>query len=409
VAFVLAPSFDSVNSDDYTLNLVTFPDATTSTLTTLFSSQQISAIATEFPEEGPDLFEGSSLYQRLQVLAATVGPGGIAWEDDGKRLAFVAALDGVTADVYTIDPRDRSIRRLTTGLTQAAHLSWSPSGRYIINQGISDINIGRSGTDNVSGLWISTTDRISNRLAMPGPAYFLRWLDKDSFLAYYSEMGCGDYDLTLVDASTGERRLLWKGQFDAADADPVSRTVLVALTNADERLKDWDRCPLPPVEGLFIIRPPSSTPSQVDSPPGHDWIYELKWHPSSGTFVVGPSRPLFEVSPMGTVTDPSQRTPLPFQLSPSREYSWASDPFGHSPFGRGLSILAKDGSRIPVYDDYVCNMVWQPQSDTLFFYSDDASPVLFAASPPDFAPIRIVAGLPLSCSDPPQWIESTHQ
>jgi WD40 repeat protein len=407
IAFTLAPAFgyDSENSEDYSLNLLSLPDLAITQLSTLFAEGQISAIATSFPEASDQIWEGSSLYQRLQVRAAIAKPGSMAWSPDGASIALVAALDGISADVYTLELASGEIQRLTSGLTQAAELHWSLDGRFLVHQAISDINIGRSGTDNVSGLWISAADGSSNRLAMNGPAYFLRWLTNDSFLAYFSEMGCGDYGLSLVRASTGERQAIWTGQFDAADADPASQTVLIALTNLDERLPLWDRCSVPTEEGLFMIRLPSTTIHHVASLASHDWIGQLAWYPGSGTFVVGPSRPLLEVSLPGDVSDAREGDPMPFQLAPSGHWHWISKPVSYSPFGNGLSVVGQTASAIAVYDDYVCNILWDPLGTTLYFYSDEESPVLYKASAPGFDPVEAIRGLSLSCSDSPQWIQ----
>jgi hypothetical protein len=409
IAFTLAPAYDSENPEDYSLNLLSLPGPTITHLTGLFAQPQISAIATSFPEASNQIWEGSSLYQRLQVRAAIATPGSLAWSPDGATIGVVAALDGVSADVYTLELASGRIRRLTSGPTQAADLHWSPDGRFLAHQAISDINIGRSGTDIVSGLWIAASDGSSNRLAMNGPAYFLRWLTNDTFLAYYSEMGCGDYDLTLVHASTGEKRVVWRGQFDAADADPASQTILIALTNLDERLPLWDRCSLPAEDGLFLIRLPSITIRRLVTLDGHDWIGQVTWYPGARTFVVGPSRPLLEVSLPGDVSDPRERDPMPFQTAPSGRWHWLSNPVSYSPFGDGLSVVGQTGSAIQVYDGHVCNILWDPQGTTLYFYSDEESPVLYKASAPSFAPVEAIRGLSLSCADSPRWVQPSQK
>lgn len=403
LAFVLAPAFgnDSENPEDYSLNLLHLPGPTVTHLSTLFAQAQIRAVATQFPEFSQDLFEGTSLYQRLQIGAALARRGSIAWSPDGLRIAFVAALHDVSADVYIYNLTSGGILRLTSGLTHAADLHWSPDGKFVVHQAISDINVGRSGEDVVSGLWIAAADGSANRLAMHGPAHFLRWLGDDSFLAYFSEMGCGDYDLSLVRASTGESEVIWKGQFDAADADPSSQAVLVALTNLDERLPLWDRCPLPTEEGLFMIRLPSRAIHLVASLAGRDWVYQLAWYPSSSSFVIGPDD-LIEVSLSGDVSDAQLDEPMPFQQSPSGKWHWTWNPVR---FRDGLSVVDEMHSTIPIFDDDFCNALWDSRGSTLYFYSDEQNPILYMASAPDFVAVEAVRGPSLSCSAPPQWIQ----
>jgi hypothetical protein len=400
LAYVLAPWDVSLDPAAYQLNLLTLPDLTRRALTQLLAQDQLEAIATQFPEVSDDVFEGSSLYRRLQISAALVKAGSIAWSPDGSRIAFVAALDGVSADAYVYDVDHDVITRLTTGLTQAADLHWSPDGRFVIHQAISDINIGRSGGDIIRGLWIARADGSGNRLALQGPAYFLRWLDDDYFLGYFFEMGCGNYDLSLVRASTGERQLIWNGQFDAADADPISQTVMIALTNLDER-GTWDRCPLPTEEGLFTVRPPFTTTHRVASLPAQDWVYELEWHGSSHSFILHTSGSTLEVSLEGEVADQENDAPLSFQESPSGQWSlvWG---------GYYEVVVGAQDEVIPMYH-IECNHFWHPSADTVFYYySHEGETALYSASAPDFRPVQLTRGITLSCSEPPQWVELVH-
>jgi hypothetical protein len=401
LAYVLAPWDDSLDAAAYQLNLVTLPDLSTRRLTQLVGEDQLEAIATEFPEESSDVFMGSSLYQRLQISAALVKAGSIAWSPDGSRIAFVAALDGVSADVYVYHVDRDVITRLTSGATQAADLHWSPDSQFVSHQAISDINIGRSGGDIIRGLWVARADGSGNRLALQGPAYFLRWLDDDYFLGYFSEMGCGNYDLSLVRASTGERQLIWNGQFDAADADPVSQTVMIAFTNVDERLTLWDRCPLPTEEGLFAVHPPFTTTQRVDPLPGLRWVDQLEWRESSDSFIIHTSGSTLEVSLEGEVADQEHDGPLSFQVSPSRSWSlvWG---------GYYEVVVGSQGEVIPMHH-IECNHFWHPSADTLFYYySHEGETALYGASAPDFTPVQLTRGITLSCSEPPQWVQPVH-
>lgn len=52
------------------------------------------------------------------------------WSPRGDLIMFVR-LSGGTYDVYTIRPDGRSLRRLTNGNGNDAHMAWSPDGEYI--------------------------------------------------------------------------------------------------------------------------------------------------------------------------------------------------------------------------------------------------------------------------------------
>jgi hypothetical protein len=397
LAFALIPDFglDSENSNDYSLGLLSLPGLEETHLSTLFAQAQISAVATEFPQSDQGTFEGTSLYQRLQIGAAMFQPHSIAWSPSGAEIAFVAALDGLSTDVYTYDTATGAIVRLTSGLAQATDLHWSPDGRFVIHKAVADINIGRNGMDVVDGLWIAAADGSANRLAMQGPAEFLRWLGPDSFLAYFDEMGCGYYDLSLIRLPSGERQRLWKGQFEDADADPKSGSILVALTNLDER-GAFDECSLPKEEGLFIIRPPSFASNRIGSVAGDGWVRQIDWQEASSLFVVQTDSPVMEVSTAGAISEIS-KVGLSSHPSPSGRWSWA--------YSHGLGVLGSQGQTARVFDGRICAAFWHGQADVLYFLSDEDSPILYAASPPSFTPVEVIRGLALSCLNPPQWLQ----
>jgi flagellar basal body-associated protein FliL len=55
----------------------------------------------------------------------------LAWSPDATRLAFVAARDGDSADVYLFNRSDGSVTRLTDEAGHAAALHWSPDGQFL--------------------------------------------------------------------------------------------------------------------------------------------------------------------------------------------------------------------------------------------------------------------------------------
>lgn len=51
------------------------------------------------------------------------------WSSDGRYLAYVGATAGPSGDVYVYDTNNKKSVQLTTGISQAAALSWSPGGQ----------------------------------------------------------------------------------------------------------------------------------------------------------------------------------------------------------------------------------------------------------------------------------------
>jgi hypothetical protein len=57
----------------------------------------------------------------------------ILWSPDGPYLAFSAALDGPSSDLYVYDSATDRVIRLSDGPNQAWVMSWSPDGKWIIH------------------------------------------------------------------------------------------------------------------------------------------------------------------------------------------------------------------------------------------------------------------------------------
>ena len=79
--------------------------------------------------------EGNGLrIMDLETRAVTNLTGGFdnfpLWSPRGDLIMF-ARLSGGTYDVYTISPDGSSLKRLTNGSGNDAHMAWSPDGEYI--------------------------------------------------------------------------------------------------------------------------------------------------------------------------------------------------------------------------------------------------------------------------------------
>jgi len=83
------------------------------------------------------------------------------WSPDGRYLAFVAALDGPSSDVYVYDSEEDQIRRLTDGPNQAWLMSWSPDSQWIVHMEATHMMIGggsTSGFPDAKAVWSAAPD-----------------------------------------------------------------------------------------------------------------------------------------------------------------------------------------------------------------------------------------------------------
>ncbi len=140
----------------------------------------------------------------------------VAWQpEDGRRLAFIGALNGPTADLYVYDSVTEAIVQLTDGASQAILPSWTPDGQYIFHYGVSWVPpFGGAivGYNRLDGVW-SVRMADEKVLSLPKPrgmtTNFVGWRDDIHYLTYDSDDTCFSRNLRAVDVQTGEASPLW--------------------------------------------------------------------------------------------------------------------------------------------------------------------------------------------------------
>jgi hypothetical protein len=134
-----------------------------------------------------------------------------AWSPDGRTLAFTAAIDGPTADLYVYDTRSDQIRRLSAGFEMATRPIWSPDGKWIVYRGVT--NVGGAGCDE-SGVWAAAPDGSQVKLLTPGECFIItRWTGPETFETFTPPSGGAAPDDYLgavrrVDIAAGTSTLL---------------------------------------------------------------------------------------------------------------------------------------------------------------------------------------------------------
>ena len=96
--------------------------------------------------------EGTWVPQSLKLIVLYNQTDSFAWSQDGTRLAFTAALDGDSTDIYLFNLSDSSVTRLTDEAGHAAAMHWSPDGRFL--QFISVNSFGTGAGVAMEGLWV---------------------------------------------------------------------------------------------------------------------------------------------------------------------------------------------------------------------------------------------------------------
>jgi hypothetical protein len=359
---------DPYLGEDLYLFIVDFPDTDPHPLTALTSRVILDQIVESSPLEEIDI-EQSAWWKTEQILAAVSRPGSLAWSPSSDNVAFSASLDGPSSDVYLLDVRSDSLLRLTSGLTQATNLSWSPDGEFIIHKAVSDINVGRSGPGLiVDGLWAAPADGSEPRFLTEGDATLIGWLTANQVVIQHWSMPCDLYDLELINVSTGNRTMLWEGAFHSAALDPESGTIL--LGNPHEIEADNPFCQQVNPSGLYIISPPSTTPLRIGEYSNPDYFQSIRWFQEPQCFLVPAYSRTMCFSSAGELQELnlSDTAFLKERIFASSSYCIFSE--------------ALDGSAIA--------------------FSDDST--IYVASQPDFQPDPIIEDLTDVCRFDLEWV-----
>jgi hypothetical protein len=373
------------------LNLITLPSIEVQMISPVIEYSQIKAIATAYPIYEDASYGNSSFFHIEQIKESVSRPGSLAFSPRGTQIAFSAALDGPTTDLYITDVRTSVVRRLSSGLTQAVDLEWSPHGDYIIHTGAKEISSERGGEPNmpVDGIWSASPDGTEMILLKKGQTETAGWMSPYLLLIYKWGMGCDSYDLSAVDIRSGSSTILFQGVFQQAVVDPKSGTVLVGHDYLEQTIAALvdERCPVFHPAGLYQISGIFGKPERIG-----DWEWEkqykpIKWLEEWESFLILKDGEIQYLSPTGDVYVPVLQSPVALLISPSGQI--IAEP------RRGSVRLFSEYSEDIHIQGSFCNISWGSADDTLLL-SDDKQ--LYVAQSPDYQLSRIPMSFSGLCS-----------
>jgi hypothetical protein len=126
----------------------------------------------------------SSTETNPQDIAVAIGHRqSLAWSPDGQWLAFVGAMDGSSADLYSYQLADGTIRRLTDGPYQAYQLLWTADSSQIIHSAQFCFLCMGGPYEGSQGIWGAAPDG-SSLVTYQGdaPSRFVVWKDATHLL-----------------------------------------------------------------------------------------------------------------------------------------------------------------------------------------------------------------------------------
>lgn len=217
------------------------------------------------------------------ALYAIIDYDSVAWQPgEGRLLAFTAAIEGPTSDLYLYDTQTKDVTRLTDGYSQAVSPSWSLDGRYILHYGVSWVQpfggaIG--GHNRFDGVWavdVSNGEIITQPKPEGVALHFVGWQDDLHYITFDSSEDCGAQNLRSIEVATGDATPLMEQGFSYyIDFSPETDTLLISGDG---------KCPDSLEEGAYLLSLNNNSLDRVVDVR----IWGIEWLPESQVFQAYP-------------------------------------------------------------------------------------------------------------------------
>lgn len=348
-----------------------------------------------------DSLEGEARSAADQVWAAVGVWNRPAWSPDGRWLAFNAAIDGPSADVYVYDTSTNTIERLTDGPDQSVDLAWSPDSAYIVHGVADSLYYGYSGLGyGMVSAWAAPPDPDKPVLrlydhAFHGYEYILGWLGDRRYLGDSLDgdaLGnCGYSGLRTIDIPDGPGPNLLAGSYSLRAFDAETGLMVLVLWPS---LAEFD-CPTSLDSGVYrfdidsrkAVRVPD-----VDPEP----ILSVTWSPQAGVFFLGGGDELLAIDPAGRVARYPTIENL-FDTAPVVAPGGDQWVLANS-FDGTMAIGTRAGALIPIEADQPQDAFWSLDAAWLFFFGGELN--LSAAPAPGFESVVVLRDGLLSAGAP---------
>lgn len=300
--------------------------------------------------------EGTRAFETLQTITR---PDGLAWSPDGRFLAFTAALDNESSDLYVVDTLNERIERLNGLFSQNATPFWSPGSNWLISQELGSFTEETGWrAEFVSGLRVpGYIDQNTLYIPLRGSQgeVFVDWINAQNFISY-SQTAEGAHTLRRINVETKVATMIFQGLFNQAAFDPVSRSLAFTLS--------YDAgAPSGLVGGIYFLGPESSTYRLLRA---GDWK-RLSWEPG-GMFVAVGSQGVFAFTPDGEGLLLAGESDA--RLSPHGNWLIAWGDGENSVAGARLYQPSGTQSLQTLIEAKVETTFWQPDSEAFFIQSE---------------------------------------
>jgi hypothetical protein len=336
----------------------------------------------------PDV-EGTHGDPSFEAYGALQYYGSFAWSPDATQLAFVAARDGDSADVYLFNRSDNSVTRLTEEAGHATALHWSPDGKFL--QYLSIFTFGTGAGATMEGLWVyefqSNQAQLLETLESNGED-FLAWTDNNHFLIASWSRICESHNLRLVNVASLFNQVIVDGCFTGFAYDPEQRFGMFSVTEFN-----YENCTCgePMDAGVHIFGEGIGYPivGEIGIKKFEQQnAYSIGFIPQGNLFTIYGDEGLQNIYydktySLNILPEVKGLTPSP---SPSGEYwVWASR------IQPGLWVTENNSNPMELSPIFTGVPLWSQDGQTIYFYENNR---LFSASAPHFSTGILVAEIP---------------
>jgi hypothetical protein len=345
------------------LNLLSLPDG---------SIKKITDLTTPQTEPSADSAPGDTSLEAMRAISERTS---YAWSPDGRKLAFIGALDGPHASVYIYDTSGGTIKRISQDDFQDYSPSWSPDGTHLLY--FSADSFGTGAGLAMEGVWSASGDGSDvSLLYKPTSAgeEILGWRDNETAVLESWDPANGPSKLRLYNIASKKQTVLLE--------DSVQSAAVATNPSVDPGAVLFNK-----TNGLYLLPSGTDQPQKISG----DQVESIRWLPDSSIFTV-------QFSGGGLTTfmaDGSHREDAPFtSLNGTTEvvcygaiWAW-TDQFDSK--GAWYSGPGLDTTKL--IDGPATAPIWDLHNNLLFFIGSDLYRVTFDSHYTDTAPVGHITG-----------------
>lgn len=368
-----------LNTDEFALYQIDLPSGTVTKLTPLLNLVVQRKIVNQ---------EGTRAFDTLRAVSRE---DGLAWSPDGTYLAFTAALEVTSSDLYLWNATTGSIERLNGLYSHSASPYWSPGGNWLISQELGEYSEATGWrSEVVTGLRVPGFND-QNSLYLPAAGsqgeVFIGWLNAQTMMSY-SQTADGPLELRQVNVDTLQKSVLLAGSFSLAALDPNSASYAFVLNESQAQEKSL-------LSGVYFVPETSGVKSlQMVG----DWS-GLFAEPN-GIFIASGPKGLIGFSANGSSFSLSDEQMASISPSGNWMVAWGTEEGGKAGarlYQSSSGTILQNLTDLPVRD-----VVWQPDSMAFYLTTEDS---IYRVAFPELSLKLVAEGFDLEELPVLTWVE----